>query len=843
MSNSRDRLYELLPAVYRIRDAEQGYPLRDLLRVIAEQVDVVETDIAQLYENWFIETCQDWAVPYIGDLIGYQSVHSTGQLGLTTPEGQQRHKIFIPRQEVANTIRYRRRKGTLSLLELLAYKVAGWPARVVEFYKLLGKTEHLNHLYPSGRTTVDLRSVEALENLYSPFDELAHTVEVRQISSYPDSGRYNIPSVGVFVWRLKAYSVTRTPAFCLEEVSSNCYTFSITGNDTPLYTRPEPETDPTHIAGELNVPMPISRRRFQSRPTDYYDPDLNSEKLTKSLKIWAGIASQPRLVTPDEIVVADLSDWNYLPPQGYIAVDPELGRLVFPPRQLPKNGVWVSYHYGFSADIGGGEYDRPLLNSPERLLLSTDDVKDAASLVAKLKDNSAVYRYLRSQVDRHIQNLLYAHTTSYSPEPQLIEPAISELNRLLLSESLYEPQRFASIMLSEKTSRLAQQNPQGKQLILLNRLLLEEAFPDAIAKHFALYKVGQTEVYQRINEAIEQWQAEKPRAAIIEITDSNVYVERINIELEHNQSLQLRAANRKRPVIRILDWRTAFGDALNVTIKPGSSFILDGLLITGRGVHIESDPTPFEDNSTHVPQKPPQVIIRHSTLVPGWSLHCDCEPRRATEPSLELFNTNARITIEHSILGSIQVNQDEVQTDPMPMHISDSILDATSVEGEALSATYDAVAHVRLTVARCTVFGQIQVHAIDLAENSIFNGKLFVARRQNGCIRFCYVTPNSRTPRRYNCQPDLVEQAVAPEVEQLVARHRVQPQFNSTRYGTPAYCQLADTCAEEITHGADDESEMGVFHDLYQSLKATNLRLRLDEYTPAGMEVGIIYAS
>ena len=54
----KDRLYELLPVVHRRRDAEQGYPLKALLRVIAEQVDIVEDDIEQLYDNWFIETCR-----------------------------------------------------------------------------------------------------------------------------------------------------------------------------------------------------------------------------------------------------------------------------------------------------------------------------------------------------------------------------------------------------------------------------------------------------------------------------------------------------------------------------------------------------------------------------------------------------------------------------------------------------------------------------------------------------------------------------------------------------------------------------------------------------------------
>jgi hypothetical protein len=144
-----------------------------------------------------------------------------------------------------------------------------------------------------------------------------------------------------------------------------------------------------------------------------------------------------------------------------------------------------------------------------------------------------------------------------------------------------------------------------------------------------------------------------------------------------------------------------------------------------------------------------------------------------------------------------------------------------------------------------------------LAENCIFAGHICVARRQIGCVRFCYVVPGSRTPRRYECQPDLAERAALEELQKLApsaspddkaraiarARSRVRPQFNSMRYGSPVYCQLALSCPEEITRGADDESEMGVFHDLFQPQRAINLRARLDEFTPAGMETGIIYVT
>ncbi len=71
----------------------------------------------------------------------------------------------------------------------------------------------------------------------------------------------------------------------------------------------------------------------------------------------------------------------------------------------------------------------------------------------------------------------------------------------------------------------------------------------------------------------------------------------------------------------------------------------------------------------------------------------------------------------------------------------------------------------------------------------------------------------------------------------------LKPDFASTRYGTPAYGQLAGTCAAEITTGADDESEMGAFHDLFQPQRAANLRARLDTYTPAGTDAGISNAT
>lgn len=757
-----DRLYQLLPAVYRQRDAAQKYPLQALLRVIAEQVDVVEDDMQQLYENWFIETAEDWVVPYIADLIGYSAVSDAGSPSDdTTAEGRALNRILIPRREVANTITYRQRKGTIALLELLANDVAGWPARAVEFFKLLGWNQNINHLHLRRGRTVDMRLVEELGLMNGPFDSLAHTVDVRRIDSHRTIGRYNIPSVGVFVWRLKSYSVTRSRPHCEENVHPNCYTFSLLGQDAPLFNQPQTETDPTHIAEEANVPVPIRRLAFAKLPELFYGEGKSFAIWTDG---WAGFDStQP--VPIDAIVPADLSDWQYVPPLKHIAVDPLLGRFAFPldQDQLPKKGVRVSYQYGFSADLGGGEYARPILDPSSR-------------------------------------------------EVEIADP----------------------------------QDPQ--------KTILQAIDPK-------FYRVGEGQPFRRLREAINRWHDEKPQDAVIEITDSGVYVEPIYIRLDADQTLQLRAANGARPIIRMLDWQTDLPDALTVTMCRGSRFTLDGLLVTGRGAQFHG-PQRDKPGDPRDPICGAEILIRHCTFVPGWELECDCTPVRDGEPSLELYNIRANVRIEHSILGAIQVHEDEVQTDPIPVCISDSILDATAPDKEALGAPGYAVAHAVLTMLRCTVFGIVDVHAVALAENCIFNNCLNVARRQLGCMRFCHVPYGCRTPRRYHCQPDLASQTIeetlraaaaaqkltAPTQVELDAakareRLRVRPQFNSERYGTPTYCQLSDNCADEIKRGADDESEMGAFHDLFQPQREANLLARLDEFTPAGMDVGIIHAT
>jgi hypothetical protein len=818
-----DRLYELLPVFYRMRDVERGEPLRALLQVIAEQVNVVEDDIAQLYDNWFIETCQDWVVPYIADLIGYRPVSDAGVAGdVSTAEGALRNKFLVPRREVAATLRYRRRKGTLALLELLARDVAGRPSRAVEFYKLISGSQHLNHRRPERARVLDLRDGDALDLLEGGFDSAAHTTNIRRLNSQRRTGRHAITNAGLFVWRLKAYPVTHAQAFCIDRVRHH-YTFSILGNDAPLFTKPVEEPDPTHVADEMNVPAPIRRRALDERTHDYYGRG-------KSLFIWRDDEDRP--VPLEHVVAADLSRWAYRPQGEQVAVDPRLGRIAFSPRSEPKTGVWVSYHYGFPSEIGGGEYARRL-RVPSRPILRMPD--DARASEHPRGGTHVYFVSQRRRAERHFPTLNKALEAWRRDAP---DEALIQIDD---SGAYVEPIEIRM----RRRQRLEIRAADGARPVI--RLLdWYTNRPDSLGIYGPEPEPEQPGDGGETNETYDEVTPVRVRgrARVEEAYDESPRDDEYTQEsgganakpegdagAESNEVDEGNVGGAKDAT----GSRTDAGDDANgCSGERGARVRLDGLMVVGRGLFVGGDLR--------------ELSLRDCTLVPGWSLDTDSYPESETEPSIELTDTGVRLIIERSIVGSILVNDSEVRIDPLEISLADSVLDATKPDLEALYGPDDTHAHATLRAVRSTVFGLIRAHAVSLAENTIFNGLVRVARTQQGCVRFCYVPPGSRTPRRYNCQPDL---ALAPlrgkNAETLAERDRtemrVRPHFNSVRYGTPAYCQLAETCPDEIKRGADDESEMGVYHDLFQPQRESNLRARLDEFTPAGVDAGIIFAT
>ncbi|HEY5913093.1 MAG TPA: hypothetical protein VJA21_21090, partial [Verrucomicrobiae bacterium] len=347
-----DRLYNLMPVLYRERDEKVGFPLRDLLRLVTEQADIVHSDIQLLWDNFFIETCQPWAVPYIGDLVSNNLLNDAQNLkapdtarelfdDLIGPDLRPTNAIRT-RADVAKTIYYRRRKGTLPMLEELARDVTGWAAHAMEFFELLIWNQNLNHLRLHSLGCPDLRDPEKVDRLNGPFDFMSHTVDVR----FPrqDEGWYNIRNIGFFLWRLRDYHMEQVVA--RPGAQPWQFHFSPLGNDTPLFSKFRREGNEAALATELHVPGPIRPGAFFKLRGEFYGTG-NSFAIFRD-----GV-----LVPEAQIECRNLEPW--LQPTGnVVGVDVRLGRIAFGTTFVPARGVDVDYHYGFSADLGGGPYPR-----------------------------------------------------------------------------------------------------------------------------------------------------------------------------------------------------------------------------------------------------------------------------------------------------------------------------------------------------------------------------------------------------------------------------------------------------------------------------------------------------
>jgi hypothetical protein len=701
-----EELYRLLPAVYRIRDAEQGGVLRELVDVLTDQVNVLAESLEQMYDDEFIETCAPWVAPYIGDLIGYRTLHGV------VPQ------VASPRAEVAHTIAYRRRKGTVSVLEQLAADVTGWPAHAVEFFELLATTQYMKHIRSQAAATTDLRDEDRLELSRAfqagAFDTFAHTAEMRHVSL--GSGRYNIQNVGIFLWRVQALRLVRLPLVDADGAGLR-YRFDALGTDEPLFNAGRTEQEITHLAGPLDVPLPLKRRFTKAHLADLYGPG-------NSFLLEIETDAEVTQVSRTDVRMCDLSDdptnpgtWAHQPQPGdtHVAFDPVLGRIAF--AGAPDAGVTRlgTFHYGSALAVGGGSYDR------------------AGSL-----------------------------------EPMETVVPVSG--------------------------------------------------GDALGTPLATVAGG----------------------GAVQILDSRPYAAPATISVTTpaadapDRELVLRSANRMRPLL-------SRGDQFRLAMEMDTTVVLNGLVLAGAPLVID------ESADT----EPRRLVLRHCTLAPGVTRDPDGTPHWVGRASLIVLHPFASVTLDHCIVGPV------VAVEGVDVSANDSVFDASAEEeivfcgraqaggGGLLTVTTAADRETgdglepggHLTLEACSVLGKVHANRLDVS-NSLLLARLgapeswpapvWAERRQVGCIRFSFVPPGSRTPRRFQCAG-------------ADPAHR--PFHTSLRYGDPGYMQLRRSTHAAIRTGASDESEMGVTHELYQPQRETNLRIRLDEYLRFGLEAGFFYAT
>lgn len=759
------RLYRQLPAFWRVRDAEEGWPLRALLAAIEEQVAAVEDDVARLYDGLFVETADPWILPYIGDLVGTTPLFDVSAV----PEPSTWRALFadlagaapVPgepsrlmptiaartRPDVAKTIYYRRRKGTAPMLEELARDVTGWPAHVVEFFRILGWTQWIrNHVRHGRGGWVDLRSTGVAELVQGAFDDTTRTVDVRPFDAFV--GRHGIPKIGFFLWRLVAEPLDGVDAREADEPWR--WRFSPLGHDAPLFTRTRREADETGQATELHVPAPIRRGLLFADLEAARDATAATSELygpfgTSAIAAAGETSLHVALVQPDgsslevpahRVHCMTLDPWRR-PSGDLVGIDVRLGRIALG-EDLSVAGLRVAYCLGSVAGIGGGAYAR--------------------------------------------------------------------------------------------TGWLVRRTPD-----------------------MALYTVGEGGA-DTLREALAAWDVDGKPDAVIRILDNRTYHETssgLALEIEpadpdpatgRRGILAIEAADRARPHLRLDTPLTILGD------HPESMVTLGGLLIEG---------------AVAVTGTLRRLRLLHCTLVPGRSIAetgpAWLPPATPVAPSLTVVDTlggavaNTGLSVEcaFSITGPLR----------MPAHarqlvVLDGVVDGVNTAAIAgMDADDDAPP---LVLERSTVFGAIRAVRLPMMDTAIATGPVRIERRDDGCVRFSYLRPGSRTPRRVRCQPDLAEAAAIAEAEEAagfplpqpareaaaaLARPRMQPVFTTVRYGQPGYAQLGRSCPAGIAEGAEDGAAMGVTCHLKEPQRLGNLRRRLDEYLPLGLEPGVVFVT
>ncbi|MPV37315.1 phage tail protein [Georgenia subflava] len=708
--STADRLLDLLPVHVRARDEATGGLLRALLDAAGHELEVLEDDLDALYASWFIETCPEWVVPYLADLVGVEDLPPDLSGGPGGLGGAAAGAALSRRAFVANTLAYRRRKGTPGALEQVARDVTGWPARVVELYRLLATSTHSRHVRLDRPATASLRDADALDlrsGARGALESLAHSAEVRRIAT--GRGRYGIPNVGVFLFgdRANAFAAQRDEVAWPEATPTPAgWAVHPLGLDTPLFAVPA-EQHVDALAREEELPVPLRPRRLLALLRAARAAGADPETLPVGVQVDDDDPLEPvrvRVCRLEDLATVLGSDPPAALPGWQAMVDTVTGRVhtYLDGSPATPDRVRVLHAYGSTADIGAGPYDRTGVH--EDLLQSQGYVGDGGGAA------------VRAQV--------------------AVGPALGLADALAAAEAEWT----------------APGSPAGGTYVV------SVGDSDRHVGDLAVHVPTAT----RLVVVAAAWRGRTLPLGDVVPPVPGVY-----------------GTEGLRPVV--------VGD-LRVTGDPGSAVLLDGLVVTG---DVVVGPGDLGD------------LTLGQCTVAGVRVEAAAEP-----------NENCRVRLVRSLVGRV------VLAGTVPaLDLVDAVVDAPAGTAVDASGTH-------LSVSGATVRGTVGVRVLD-ASSAILDGTVTAEHRQTGCVRFSYVGPGSRVPRRYRCVPG-ADGAPAP-----------RPVYAAQDAGSPGYLALSRDCSPLIAAGGEDESEMGAHHHLHRPQRLAAAGRLLAPYVPVGLETGI----
>ncbi len=115
--------------------------------------------------------------------------------------------------------------------------------------------------------------------------------------------------------------------------------------------------------------------------------------------------------------------------------------------------------------------------------LSSGGITGPASLAARLTTaTDALSLFLRARLTDSLKSDLAAFSPSAPNAKAVISALVKELNQIISGPPIYDKTRFAAIAPGPETAQLLKQSPSGQELARLNKLLLEAAYPEELAK-------------------------------------------------------------------------------------------------------------------------------------------------------------------------------------------------------------------------------------------------------------------------------------------------------------------------------------------------------------------------
>lgn len=805
----RTPFFQRLPEIYRIRDAEQFPPdqFRAYLRVFEQTFGAVHENIEALYHDHFIETCDDWVIPYIADLLG--TTHLQGEARTL-------------RADVADTIALRRRKGTLGVIERLAANLTGWAARGVELRENLAWTQHLNHQRPdTGGTpphaysrltrfyvprggTVPVRDPAMLSQIGGPFSPFAHTVDVKPATSL--AAHYNLPNLAIFLWRLAAYRlrVTRPvfrnplpvvgipgPIAANEAAFGARFDFHPLGRPVRLFNtyRADPYAEPPRLAAADEVPGPIPDARLTTPPVASFVRDTTSP---------ANPVLDARQWTGNPAAYVDLDTYTPgVPPALPIGI--EVGdsgiQLFLPAATFGSFTDWTfrgdnlcAWESGLRRPLGRHE----IVIDPDigRVLFGVDTAAQVTAL-----QNNLLVGFTYGAVGE-----IGAHPVDHEPRPTTVG--------------------------AEPTGQM----PPSVRAI--NGFANPNALRDALTDVNTITAPVLIEIADSLVHELDLGDAALP--TLNEAGGPNLLL---------GSSLVIRAADGHRPIIRLarpLRFRPTIVRSPTAPGQPAVDAAVRNLLVRFEGVHVvASAAATFPATAALIMRAAiARLEIIDCTFDPGGYRERQTVPapqraplRRAlalAEPygfanplDEDAFLPTPDVIVQRSICGALHLDEGYA------LVIEDSVIDAGVGPGEPAGTTFALAAATNPTTAfgapvvftNVTFFGRVRATSAR-GQGGVFAQRLVVFDHQKGCIKYSYFSGDGD---------------VLPQNHACVDGNEARLVFTSTWFADPGYAQIAFTSDVRIlTRGPGDDT-MGATNFLRVAHKWTNLQIRLREFMPVGV--------